>query len=102
MINRYTLTDEVKKEFTPIVENFINKVENSDPEGDLLSMDLSNTKINPYTLTKVLESLGYKETDQDSNGWQFDFWITMEKKGFKNLQVKGTGITFELLLKEKD
>lgn len=100
MINRYTLTDEIKKEFTPIVEDFINKVETADPEGDLLSMDLSDTKINPYTLAKVLESLGYKETDQDRNGWQLDFWITMKKKGFKDLKITGTGITFELFLKE--
>ncbi|WCF11432.1 hypothetical protein NDS46_31230 (plasmid) [Paenibacillus thiaminolyticus] len=104
MANRWTLTDEVKEKFMPVIQEFISKLESMKPEesSELLEIDLSDTELNPFTLVILLESIGYEQTNQNDNGWQMDYWITMCKEGFKPLLVKGTGITFELRLSEKD
>lgn len=104
MTNRWTLKDEVRDKYIPVVQEFISKLESINPEDtkELLEINLSNTELNPFTLVKVLESVGYEQTNQDDNGWQMDFWITMSKSGFKPLYVKGTGIIFELKLSEKE
>ncbi|WP_263117560.1 hypothetical protein [Bacillus subtilis] len=100
--SRWKLTEEVEEKHSPIVKEFIKKIEEIGPDDqtDLLEIDLSDTDLNPYTLQKLLESFGYQETERDVNGWQFDFWITMEKSGFKSLQINVTGVTFELMLTE--
>lgn len=72
----------------------------ADYDEDESQLDLSNTKMNPYTLWKMLERLGYKKTGFRSNGWEFDFWMDFEKPGCKSLLVWGTGITFNLWLTE--
>jgi len=99
MINRYTLTKEVQEMYTPIIQEFINQVESNPNEH--VQIDLSDTKLNPSTLIELLEKFGYENTNQEDNGWQFDFWITMEKENNVNLSVEGTGITFELRLSTK-
>jgi hypothetical protein len=102
-MSRWELTEEVRLKYTPVVEEFIKQVElskYSDGENRL-EKDFSDTELNPYTLVKLLETLGYEEIDQDSNGWQLDFWITMKKDRHKSLYVLGTGMTFELKLVEK-
>lgn len=103
-MSRWQLKKEVKEKFTPIIEEFIHQVETIDPLSDtpLLEIDLSDTELNPYTLETLLEGLGYEKTDHDSNGWQYDFWVTMQKDGCKSLSVNGTGATFELKLSEKE
>jgi hypothetical protein len=106
-------------EFSPTVSEFIARLEakkstnhgEQDQSGfgrfrseddDELQLDLSNTKVNPYTLWKMLERMGYQKTKFDSNGWEFDFWITFTKAGYKPLLVWGTGITFNLWLTEAE
>lgn len=101
-MNRWTLTDEVKAKYTPIVEEFIKEVENSDPEADFLEKDFSDTELNPYTLWQLMESLGYKQGYLDTNGWEMDFWIPFTKENCKPLVVSGCGITFTLTLAETD
>lgn len=103
-MNRWTLTDEVKEKCLPIIQGFIDKLEamNPDEQEELLEIDVSDTGLNPHTLQELLESLGYEKTNYDDNGWQMDFWITMEKSGFKPLSIDGTGIIFELFLREKE
>ncbi|TVX85976.1 hypothetical protein [Paenibacillus agilis] len=104
MTNRWQLTEGVKEKFLPIVQGFINKLEASNPdeEENLLEVDLSGTELNPFTLQELLESLGYKKGDADTNGWEMDFWIPMNKEGFKTLSVDGTGMIFALYLREKE
>jgi hypothetical protein len=103
--NRYELTDEVKAEIKPQVEQFIKDLEAVDVENstDYLVKDFSGTRINPYTLGKILEELGYENEDGiDTNGWQMDFWIRYTKNGFRTIQLSGCGITFEVKLSEID
>lgn len=99
MTNRYNLTKEVQEMYTPIIKEFIQQVEEHPNEH--LTIDLSDTKLNPSTLIELLETFGYENTNQEDNGWQFDFWITMEKENSVPLSVEGTGITFELRLTTK-
>lgn len=102
-MNRWTLTEEVKQKYLPEVQQFINELEVVvDPDDcDLLEKDFSGTELNPYTLCKLLEDLGYEVEDRNDNGWELDFWITMSKSDFKNIIVQGTGIIFELMLSEE-
>lgn len=95
-MNRYELTDEVREKFTPTVKEFIEKAQEKEFAGDLL--ELTGTELNPYTIWKLLEELGYEKNDFDTNGWELDFWITMVKSDFKDISIRGTGITFELNL----
>ncbi len=80
-----------------IEESEEDEQEEEEDEEDL-QLDLSNTKMNPYRLWKMLERLGYKKTNFQQNGWEFDFWIYFEKPGSRKLMVWGTGITFNLWL----
>lgn len=62
-------------------------------------LPLTDTELNPYTLWKLLEGLGYKKSEFDINGWEMDFSIEFTKEGFdKKLYIEGSGITFELKL----
>lgn len=72
----------------------VEDLENSEPSV----LELSGTSLNPYTLWKLLEEMGYESEDMDRNGWQLDFWLTLVKPGFKSLVIAGTGITFEFKL----
>lgn len=100
LMSRWQLADEVRNKFTPIVKEFINKVESEEFPEDILQ--LTDTELNPYALWKLLEELGYEEVNTDRNGWQMDFWITFKKEGFKTLTIEGTGITFEFKLYVRD
>lgn len=102
----FHLTDEVWDEYSPIITDFIAKIEAADPNQEIddedLVLDLSCTTVNPYTLGKILENMGYKKTNFRSNGWEFDFWMDFEKPGCKTLLAWGTGITFNLWLQKSD
>jgi hypothetical protein len=99
-MNRYTLTEELKEEYIPIVENMLLTIEANRSDYELVEFDLTDTKLNPFTLCELLESLGYTKGEQEESGWQFDFRIPLSKKNRKNIQVSGTGIIFELKLEE--
>lgn len=34
----------------------------------------------------------------DHNGWELDFWIKFEKEDYRTITMRGTGITFDVLL----
>ena len=44
----------------------------------------------PGTIVAELEILGWERTEFDTNGWQWDYWITMSK-GPVNIQISGCG-----------
>jgi hypothetical protein len=101
----FELTEEVWDEYSPIVEDFIAQIEADQTPPDQWKeekrLDLTNTKVNPYTLWQMLLRMGYQKTRFSQNGWEFDFWLDFEKPGCKTLLVWGTGITFNLWLQEK-
>lgn len=103
---KWKLTDELRNEYKPVVEEFINKLESrvidydSDDEIEFLELDLSDTKLNPSTLEELLEELGYKKSDAWDNGWQWDFWATFTKSKCNNIRMSATGYTFTLSLSE--
>lgn len=100
-MSRWILKNEVKEKYLPIVKEHINKIENYNlEEMDRydVELDLSDTELNPYTLGELLKELGYEKVDVDRNGWEMDFWIKYKKSGCLPIQVRGTGITFELFL----
>lgn len=102
-MNGYQLTDEVRTHWLPILTTFLEKVEANDQEVENPDvLELSDTTLNPYTTWKLLEELGYHQEKFDDNGWQLDFWISMDKPGYKRLIIGGTGITFEFKLYADD
>lgn len=101
MASRWELSNELQNKYIPIVQAFIDKIESED-EDESSELDLSDTGLSPYTMQKLLEGMGYEEKDVDTNGWQWDFWITMTKEGFKPLCLSGTGITFTMQLSRQE
>ena len=108
-MNRWTLTDEIRTKFKPILQQYFNKVENltvkqiENMSNEELGIDLSDMGINPSQLVDLLEEFGYEETNRNDNGWELDFWIYMKRKDEKcfdstceHLVVAGCGMTFEL------
>ena len=101
-MNKWELTDSVRNEYGPRVQEILDLLDANAGEGDLQEFDLSDTGFNPYTLCKYLEELGYEKGPQDDNGWQLDFWIPFSKEGHTPIEVFGTGITFTLGIAEMD
>lgn len=104
-MNRWALTEEARNEYKPIVEAHIQNIEEDVADGKNAwdsYLDLTDTKLNPFTLGTILEELEYSCTNQDNNGWQLDFWITYEKSGSSILKVCGTGILCEFGLRGDD
>ena len=108
-MNRYTLTEEIRNEFLPIVESFVDKMDSLTEEevegmdNEEFVIDFSDTKLNPYLLMQIMKELGYHEEEFNENGWQWDFSVEFTKDGSfpstsERLQVLGCGITFELKL----
>lgn len=90
MSNPYVLEDTRKEKFIKIVNALI--------ESDVGEVNLTNTGINFYTLGEILEGLGYKKGDYDTNGWQIDLDIPYTKDGYETLVVHGTAFVFEIKL----
>ena len=101
-MNRWVLTDQITEKYIGSVQDFINKLENANREdsNELLVQDFSETELNPYTLCELLQIWGYERDNQEDNGWELDFWITMVKEGYRPISVEGCGMTFELKLSE--
>lgn len=110
-MNRWTLTDELRDKFEPVLNEYFDKIENfSDEEVEKinyeeLTIDFSDKGINPWQLKTLLEEFGYEEVELDNNGWQLDFWISMTRRDSKrfnstceNIVIEGCGMTFELKL----
>lgn len=100
--NRWHLTDSVRELYGPRVKAILDLIDQGDLTGDLKEFDLSDLGFNPYTLCKYLEELGYEKGIQDDNGWELDFWIPFRKDGHTPVEVFGTGIIFELGIREMD
>lgn len=106
MSNRYELTKEIKDKWFPVIKDFLDILDNWKPEYEnddtkKTELDLSDTELNPYTLKELLiNEFGYEEDSDkfDTNGWQMDFWIYLNKSSHVPLCITGTGITFELSL----
>lgn len=101
--NRYQLDKSVRKKYLPIIKEHIHRIANCNFEESSrfeLSLDLSDTELNPYTLGWMLvNDFGYEEDDMDRNGWQMDFWVYYTKDDMPSLCIEGCGITFELTLR---
>lgn len=100
-MSRWDLPDSVTEKFGHIVQKFLEELNTSTSE-ELREIDLSDSGFNPYTLCTYLEHLGYEKGTQDDNGWELDFWIPFRKEGHTPVEVYGTGIIFELGLRELD
>lgn len=106
MSNRYELTSNVKNKWFPVIKDFLDILDNWKPEYEnddtkKTELNLSDTELNPYTLKELLiNEFGYEEDSDkfDTNGWQMDFWIYLNKSSHAPLCITGTGITFELSL----
>lgn len=100
-MNRWVLTDETKEKSGQTIQNFLYLIDKGEA-AELREIDLSDSGFNPYTLCEYMEELGYEEGTQDENGWELDFWIPFRKDGHTPVEVYGTGMTFELGLRELD
>ena len=93
-MNRWKPTNEQKRKFIPLINEFIEKMKENPDET--AAIDFYNQGISPTQLEDILiDELGFERASFDSNGWEFDFWITMAKDGIKYM-IAGTGMTFEL------
>lgn len=76
-------------------------------EDKELQLDLFGLGFSPIWVLNVLEEeFNYEKYDFDSNGWEIDFWIYLERKDNKTylsnceyLCLYGTLMTFELYLR---
>ena len=98
-MNRYILKNETKEKYIPIITEHIKKIEDNTEESFYdIELDLTDSELNPYTLCKLLEDLGYMKTEIDNNGWDMNYWIYFEKQNYSMLLIRGTGITGEFFL----
>lgn len=100
-MSNWQLTGRVRNKIKPIVENYINLLE--EKEANKHPLELSNKGISPMQLKELLEELGYEDDGYDSNGWQHDFCQYMISSNYKNfakrLCIDGCGMTFDLVLR---
>lgn len=108
-MDRWELSDEVRDKYKPIIQEFLTKVGSLTPEytvdEELLTLQLSNTELNPYTLRSLLkEEFDYGDEEMKRNGWELDFWIYLGRSKDssddlpRNLCIHGCGMIFELNL----
>lgn len=104
-MGNWDLTDKQRKDIKPLVEKYLNNIEELDSLEDFNEnkekLDLTFKEISPYQLKELLEELGYEESDFDKNGWECDFWIYMlnhNKENTYKICISGCGMTFELKL----
>lgn len=101
-INRYELTEDIEKEFVPKIKKFIDEIEENDNVFELLSLDLSDTKLNPCTLGILLEHLGYRKESVFNSSFELDFGAIYRRDRYKPIVILSCGNTFELTLSELD
>lgn len=102
-IETWFLTDEQRKKFKPLVEDYIARLEAGKfPNVNEVYLELTFQGISPRQLVYLLEELGYIEDHHDHNGWEYDFWIymnnTAKKKYAKRLCISGCGMAFSMCL----
>lgn len=90
-------TQEQKDKFIPMIKRFMEKAKKVPDTKECI--DFYNQGISPSQLKDILENdLGFEEVDFDTNGWQWDFWITMRKDGV-DYMIAGTGMMFEMVFR---
>lgn len=95
--NRWNATQEQKDKFIPMIKDFMEKAKKNPDTKECI--DFYNQGISPSQLKDILENdLGFEEVDFDTNGWQWDFWITMRKYGV-DYMIAGTGMSFEIVFR---
>lgn len=108
-MSRYKLTEPTEDKYLDLLSAFIDKLDSyteagiDNTDNSEFTLELSDTELNPYTLKLLLETIGYREGELGSNGWQLDYWWEMENENAESdltrkLVIWGTGITFELKL----
>lgn len=98
-----TNQSEWKEKFNQLIEQLRDNEVSYETDFHEISIDLSDTDFNPYTLWRFLEDeMGYSKVEFDKNGWEMDFWIDFEKAYYPPLQISGSGITFELILSGRE
>ena len=106
-MNRWKLTEEIKEKYKPIIEEFLDKIDNMTDEevensdNEIFTIDLSDTELRPCTLQELMKEFEYDDSEFDDNGWEMDFWITMNRSYDKltdTICINGCGMTFELKL----
>lgn len=112
-MNRWELTDKVKEKYKPIIQEFLNKMENltckeiEKMDNEEFCLNLSDTELRPYTLLQLMKEFEYGNEKFDDNGWELDFWIDISKNSSfestsERLCIHGCGMTFELNLSVKE
>lgn len=101
-MSRYDLKPETKEKYLPIIQQFIKELEEYPGSSYDKKMNLSDTELNPYTLSVILKDLGYEVLDLDRNGWEVDFWWYFRKPGCKSVQITGTAMIFEMFIQGWD
>lgn len=91
-MNYWNLTNDEIELYKPIIESYLRSSDSN--------INLTNSGLNISKLKSLLKLFDYKETDFDSNGFQFDFWIYFSNISgeLPDLVIFGTGYTFELYL----
>lgn len=106
-MNRWELTEAVRQEYQPVVQKWLDKItsfsneELENLENEAFTLELSDTKLRPYTLMLLMKEFGFEKISTDDNGWELDFWIRMKHETlnlpFSNeICIHGCGMTFEL------
>ena len=102
----WNISNEQKDKFRPIIEKYINDINNSDECEIVKSLNLTFSGISPIQLKDLLKEFGYEEVEFDSNGWQYDFWIKMvnheDSRRSGRLTILGCGISFSLKIYPTD
>lgn len=66
-----------------IKTQIIRFIESNEEESDIDLISLG-------TLKDIMQELGYKKTEYESNGWQCDYQITFEKSNRFTLEFRGS------------
>lgn len=105
-MNTWKLTDEIRNKIKPIIIDYFEKVLSIDECDEVEDLDLTFKGISPYQLEELLKEMGYENTEFDSNGWQFDFWVYMTKKDdnsrLRRIIISGCGMSFSLKIQIND
>lgn len=95
--NRWNPTKEQKEKFIPMIQEFVGRMEKNLDSKEYI--DFYNQGISPSQLKDILvDDLGFEEVGFGSNGWEWDFWITIRKDDV-NYMITGTGMTFEMIFR---
>lgn len=97
MENRWDPTKEQREKFVPMIQDFMKRMEKNPDVNECI--DFYNRGISPSQLKDILENdLGFEEVDFNTNGYQWDFWITMRKNGI-DYMIAGSGMAFDMVFR---